>query len=169
LRFLDIGGGLSVDYHSDTPSPTLHAYADALRVGCPGLAAFAAAPGRRVVTEFGKALVAKAGAVVALVEDVVEHLPEPPAPASPAPSPSPEAEAATEKGHVTAIVHAGADLLLRAAYCPDKFPHRVAFCSAAGAPLTGPARPLTVAGPLCFSGDVVRFLSLIYSRWSETR
>ena len=79
LRFLDIGGGLSVDYHSDVPSPTLQAYADALRVGCPGLAAFAAAPGRRVVTEFGKALVAKAGAVVALVEDVVEHLPEPPA------------------------------------------------------------------------------------------
>ena len=26
---------------------------------------------------------------------------------------------------MTAIVHAGADLLLRTAYCPDKFTHRV--------------------------------------------
>ena len=59
LRYLDIGGGLSVDYRGDAPSPTLQAYADALRRGCPGLAAFAAGPGGRVVTEFGKALVAK--------------------------------------------------------------------------------------------------------------
>jgi hypothetical protein len=29
------------------------------------------------------------------------------------------------KGGMTAIVHAGADLLLRTAYCPDKFIHRV--------------------------------------------
>lgn len=26
---------------------------------------------------------------------------------------------------ITAIIHAGADLLLRTAYCPDKFSHRV--------------------------------------------
>lgn len=30
-----------------------------------------------------------------------------------------------EGGSITAIIHAGADLLLRTAYCPDKFSHRV--------------------------------------------
>jgi hypothetical protein len=30
-----------------------------------------------------------------------------------------------EGGSITAIIHAGADLLLRTAYCPDKFFHRV--------------------------------------------
>ena len=30
-----------------------------------------------------------------------------------------------EDGSISAIIHAGADLLLRTAYCPDKFPHRV--------------------------------------------
>ena len=28
---------------------------------------------------------------------------------------------------MTAIIHAGADLFLRTAYCPDKFNHRVVF------------------------------------------
>jgi hypothetical protein len=36
-----------------------------------------------------------------------------------------EAEAEAEAMKMTAIVHAGADLLLRTAYCPDKFSHRV--------------------------------------------
>jgi hypothetical protein len=33
--------------------------------------------------------------------------------------------AEAEAMKMTAIVHAGADLLLRTAYCPDKFSHRV--------------------------------------------
>ena len=32
-----------------------------------------------------------------------------------------------ESESMVAIIHAGADLLLRTAYCPDKFSHRVAI------------------------------------------
>jgi diaminopimelate decarboxylase len=80
---------------------------------------------------------------------------------------------------LTAVVHAGADLFLRQCYCPEKFQHRVqllnrSFQSVSGVtsgssvdvsiPLPSAnadddSRPLvpsaSIAGPLCFSGDVI--------------
>jgi diaminopimelate decarboxylase len=59
--------------------------------------------------------------------------------------------------HVTAVTHAGADLLLRTAYCPEKFPHRLRLLSKEGSVKGEEAGSIdtTVAGPLCFSGDIV--------------
>ena len=57
-----------------------------------------------------------------------------------------------------AITHAGADLMLRTAYCPSTFPHR--FVHLPSLELHGLTSEkekcsVTIAGPLCFSGDVV--------------
>lgn len=136
ISTIDIGGGLSANYSSDAVSPAFDDYAEALRVGCPGLNR----PGRTLVTEFGKALIAKTGAVVALVEDVLT---------------APVADAGQPLK--IAVIHAGADLFMRTAYCPDKFSHRVHLCGPDGSILTDqrPSCAVTVAGPLCFSGDII--------------
>ena len=157
IGMIDIGGGLSANYASDEVNPSFGDYAAQLRLSCPQIF-----DGRRVlVTEFGKAIVAKTAAIFARIEDTLEE------PVSAAAA----AAAAAEPGkrpHLTAIAHAGADLLLRTAYCPDKFAHRVmildptgAVKSSADGPTTGQQGGgqgvccTTVAGPLCFSGDVI--------------
>jgi diaminopimelate decarboxylase len=151
ISMIDIGGGLSANYMTDKVSPSFEEYAMSLQQQCPKL--FQA--GRVVVTEFGKALIAKAAGVVALIEDILIN---------------------PTSGNVTAIIHAGADLFLRTAYCPEKFHHRVHLLSNTGLLLSDPKYSTltnshtsasignvtrdnlvntTVAGPLCFSGDVL--------------
>jgi diaminopimelate decarboxylase len=148
IQSIDIGGGLATNCSSDQIFPTFGEYADALDAVCPSL--FSST--RTVVTEFGKAIVMKCGAVVARVEAVLDH------------------GDTAHDGFVTAICHAGADLLLRSAYCPEKFPVRVALlddqmnllsCAVDNSDqqnesVSGFSRRemnVTIAGPLCFSGD----------------
>lgn len=82
----------------------------------------------RVITEFGRAIAAPAGVVVSRVEYARDGL---------------------------AILHVGADLFVRTAYRPEQWHHEIAVFAADGTPKGGPAAPWTVAGPLCFSGDVL--------------
>lgn len=136
IVFIDIGGGLSSNYSSDDECPSFKDYCACLFQACPTLFTC----GRTIVTEFGKALIAKSGFIVAQVEDVIDH------------------DSATygNTRSITAITHAGADLLLRTCYCPSKFPHRILLFDNKGAEATN--RELvktTIAGPLCFSGDVI--------------
>lgn len=58
------------------------------------------------------------------------------------------------KDHL-AVVHLGADLLLRRAYRPGDWWHELIVLDAAGHPKHGKPEPWTVVGPLCFSGDVL--------------
>ncbi len=58
------------------------------------------------------------------------------------------------KGNL-AVIHLGADLLLRRAYRPDDWWHEVLVLDADGQPKEGAREPWTVVGPLCFSGDVL--------------
>ena len=64
VSLLDIGGGLHASLDSDEPSPSFEEYAACLRRAAPGLFVD---DGRRVVTEFGRALLLKAGWVAAQV------------------------------------------------------------------------------------------------------
>ena len=65
-------------------------------------------------TVLGKSLITKCGAIATLVEDVLIS-----------------SDRSGQQPSITAICHAGADLMLRTAYCPDKFSHRVALLDGA--------------------------------------
>ncbi len=54
-----------------------------------------------------------------------------------------------------AVIHLGADFMLRTAYLPEAWPHRFAVFSPNGVPKGGALDYWTVSGPLCFAGDVL--------------
>lgn len=54
-----------------------------------------------------------------------------------------------------ATIHLGADFLLRRVYRPQDWHHPMRALSPAFAPLPGPPSAHTIAGPLCFAGDVL--------------
>ena len=58
-------------------------------------------------------------------------------------------------GEPAIVVNLGADMFLRRAYAPDDWDHELHVLTPAGLPRGGPVRPTTVAGPLCFSGDLL--------------
>ncbi|MBE3000734.1 diaminopimelate decarboxylase [Nocardiopsis sp. HNM0947] len=152
---IDIGGGLPVNFTSEETDPTFHRYREAIEDAVPGLF-----DGRyTVTTEFGRSLLAKAGTIVARVE-YVKHI----------------------GGRQVVITHAGAQVATRTAFAPESWPLRVSLHAPDGrfrgttsahdtradgepgstpAPslatdsATGPALRSDVAGPCCFSGDLL--------------
>jgi diaminopimelate decarboxylase len=128
ITAIDIGGGLPVNVADDTVRPGFRAYADALRAAAPGL--FDGRYG--LVTEFGRSLVAKQGAVLARVE-----------------------YAKSAGGRAIAVTHAGAQLAARTAFAPDAWPVRVQALDPAGRRKPGPPVVQDVAGPCCFAGDLL--------------
>jgi len=140
IDVLDMGGGMPVNYKSESweteKVPSFHAYADALRAEVPML--FPQNPGspfRRVVTEFGQSLNAKAGWLASRIEYT-----------KPAP----------DDGQMV-LIHFGADICVRQCYTQEH-ERRLEFYDAHSMQLSEPSaeRPLAkthVAGPLCFQGD----------------
>ena len=58
-------------------------------------------------------------------------------------------------GRETLVIHVGADLLVRRVYRSDQWDHEFVVLNPDGTPKAGPKRPTQVAGPLCFSGDIL--------------
>ncbi|MBX7552409.1 diaminopimelate decarboxylase [Streptomyces sp. NPDC004232] len=125
---LDIGGGLSVDFASEATEPTYAQYARVLAGQVPGL--FDGRYG--LVTEFGRSLMARHGTVVARVE-----------------------YAKSAGGRRIAVTHAGVQVATRTVYAPEAWPLRIAAYDAKGRPKQGPEVVQDVAGPACFSGDLL--------------
>lgn len=125
---IDIGGGLPVDFASDATSPTYAQYVRLLSEAVPGL--FGGRYG--LVTEFGRSLLAKHGTVVARVE-----------------------YAKSAGGRPVAVTHAGVQVATRTVYAPESWPLRIAAYDGKGRPKTGPEVVQDVAGPACFSGDLL--------------
>ncbi|MET8981961.1 diaminopimelate decarboxylase [Streptomyces sp. NPDC004539] len=125
---VDIGGGLPVNYGSEETAPTYAQYAGLLREAVPGL--FDGRYG--LVTEFGRALLAKQGTVVARVE-----------------------YAKSAGGRRIAVTHAGVQVAARTVYMPSAWPLRIAAYDAKGRVKGGPEAVQDVAGPACFSGDLL--------------
>nr|WSX51557.1 diaminopimelate decarboxylase [Streptomyces sp. NBC_00974] len=125
---LDIGGGLPVNFASDTGTPAYAEYVSALRSAVPGL--FSGAYG--LVTEFGRSLPAKHGLVLSRVEYTK-----------------------ATGGRAIALTHAGVQLATRTVYAPAAWPLRILPYDAKGIPLTGPPVAQDVAGPACFAGDLL--------------
>ncbi|MFF9702978.1 diaminopimelate decarboxylase [Streptomyces griseofuscus] len=125
---LDIGGGLPVNFAGEATAPTYARYARLLAEQVPGLCA-----GRYgLVTEFGRSLLAKHGTVVARVE-----------------------YAKRSGGRRIAVTHAGVQVATRTVYAPGAWPLRIVAYDAKGRPKPGPEVVQDVAGPACFSGDLL--------------
>ncbi|GAA4988938.1 diaminopimelate decarboxylase [Kitasatospora paranensis] len=125
---IDIGGGLPVDFTGDTADPGFDAYVDRLRARAPVLFD----GGYRVITEFGRALLAKSGFTAAFVEYTK-----------------------TSGGRRIAVTHAGAQVAARTVFMPDAWPLRISAHGPTGAAKEGEPTVQDVAGPCCFSGDLV--------------
>lgn len=138
---IDIGGGLPVNFAGEDITPTFADYRAAIDARVPALFDF------EIVTEFGRALLAKAGTTLTRVE-----------------------YAKTTGGRRIAMTHAGAQVATRTAYAPDDWPLRVLGFDSQGRPKTTETAPteavptdaaLTetvptdVAGPACFAGDLI--------------
>jgi len=129
LQWMDIGGGIPATYRSDRPSFGVQNYARALKKRCPQLF-----DGHlQIYSEFGRYTHANAGWLASRVEYVKR-----------------------QSGKTTIMTHVGADLLMRRCYLPDQWHHDFSVCDANGnlkeAP---PAEKVTIAGPLCFGGDIL--------------
>lgn len=125
IDMFDLGGGLPAQYRDDAARLTPTAYAAALRAAIPEL--FAA--GVQIVTEFGRSILADCGFVVSRVE-------------------------VTKPGPV-AVLHVGADLFVRRVYRPHEWHHDFLALGRDGRLLGGEPVPTTLAGPLCFGGDLL--------------
>ncbi|MEU2155756.1 diaminopimelate decarboxylase [Streptomyces sp. NPDC019396] len=125
---LDIGGGLPVNFATDEETPRFADYAQVLDREVPGL--FDGRYG--LVTEFGRALTAKHGMVLARVE-----------------------YAKRTGGRPIALTHAGAQVATRTVYAPGAWPVRIAAYDTKGHPRTGPDVVQDIAGPACFAGDLL--------------
>lgn len=128
IDVVDIGGGLPVAYREDDANYDVADYADKLREAVPELFT----RDSRIVTEFGRWLFAPCGVAASRVE-YVKQMPD----------------------GVLATIHFGADLMLRTAYQPENWYHSIDICDASGRRRRGDRTAVTVAGPLCFSGDVI--------------
>eukprot|EP01097_Dermamoeba_algensis_P001309 TRINITY_DN1499_c0_g1_i1.p1 TRINITY_DN1499_c0_g1~~TRINITY_DN1499_c0_g1_i1.p1 ORF type:complete len:307 (-),score=44.50 TRINITY_DN1499_c0_g1_i1:722-1642(-) len=131
---IDIGGGLPVNFDGEEVRPSFQEYSGILRSRVPELFS-----GQyQVITEFGRALVAKAGFVASRVEYTK-----------------------VSGGRHIATIQVGADLFVRTVYLPDKWPLRVSIVSSTGEVKNALKGEETVewdiAGPCCNSGDIVAY------------
>lgn len=126
ISYIDLGGGLSTVYRAGETAPTPAEYRENLEARTPALFW----PGLRLMTEFGRAIHANCGIAVSRVEYV-------------------------KPAQQLAVIHLGADFLLRPVYRSEDWKHEFFVLDAGGQPKSGAPRPVTIAGPLCFAGDIV--------------
>lgn len=125
---IDVGGGLAVDFAADTERAGFDDHVAALRAAAPTLF-----DGRyRVVTEFGRSLLAKNGFIASRVEYTK-----------------------TAGGRPIALTHAGAQVATRTVFAPDAWPLRVLAYDGDGHPSAAAPVVQDVAGPCCFAGDLL--------------
>lgn len=128
IEGIDVGGGLAVDFGSDEDSPAFADHVAALRAAAPALFS-----GRyRVVTEFGRSLLAKNGFLASRVEYTK-----------------------SSGGRLIALTHAGAQVAARTAFAPEAWPLRVIAYDSGGGPSRAEQAVQDVAGPCCFAGDLL--------------
>ena len=128
IRVFDFGGGLSVSYREGERGPEFGEYARALRTRCPRLFTGEL----QLVTEFGRAIWANSAIAISRVEYTK-----------------------TSGGRRIATIHLGADMFPRTAYVPDVWRHEISVLDPLGQPKDAPMVVQDIAGPLCFSGDLV--------------
>ncbi len=129
IEVLDIGGGFPVEYRRTDKPESMESYVSQILE----LLRRCSNKDLRLITEFGRYIHANAGWIASRVEYVKQ---------SPA--------------FDTAMIHFGADLLLRECYRPEDWHHDISVADTEGqlkAP--GELRRYVIAGPLCFAEDVL--------------
>lgn len=129
LQWIDIGGGLPVEYDKNQPAVSLQNYVKELKTHCPELFG----PRYSLITEFGRYIHVNAGWTASRVEYVK-----------------------TYSGVNTAMIHVGADQFLRRCYQPEFWHHDISVADSSGRlkPLDETTE-YTIAGPLCFGADII--------------
>jgi diaminopimelate decarboxylase len=130
INTIDIGGGLPVNFLGESASPTHAEYSRMLQQVVPEL--FEGT--RRVITEFGRSVIAKAGFILARIEYTK-----------------------TMGGRAIAISHAGAQVAARTVYQPEQWPLRISALDANGNGKAGDMVEQDIAGPCCFAGDMLAY------------
>jgi diaminopimelate decarboxylase len=129
INIFDIGGGLPVSYSGSTTPISMEEYARTIQHLFPLLFTVHYS----LFTEFGRWIHVNAGWVATRVEYVKN-----------------------DPGINTAMIHAGADLFLRECLNPTDWGHEYLVLDKNGNLKRGQdANPYNLAGPLCFSGDIL--------------
>jgi diaminopimelate decarboxylase len=128
LSWIDIGGGLPVNYSENDHAPSYADYYNLLQRNCPSLLSGS----YKIITEFGRSIHANAGWTASRVEYVKKY-----------------------SGTITVIIHVGADLFMRRIYHPEHWHHDLSVVDKNGHIKSGPKQKVTIAGPLCFNGDII--------------
>jgi diaminopimelate decarboxylase len=129
IDIIDIGGGLPVSYCREDKPVSMEEYCDQVLA----LLRRCSSTSIQLITEFGRYFHANTGWVASRVEYVK-----------------------TAGSIDTAIIHCGADLLLRECYRPDDWHHDISVVDRHGRLRSGDiTREYVVAGPLCFAGDAI--------------
>ncbi|OQR80626.1 diaminopimelate decarboxylase [Thraustotheca clavata] len=145
---IDIGGGVPTIYNGlKMEAVTYKSYASLLQSRVPGKIKIRAVPQKhlelfsgefKVITEFGRSIFAKPGITLSRVEAVKDW-----------------------NGHRVAVINCGANQFLRSVYLPKTWPLKFSVFDASGQQKTTSFVPQDLAGPLCFSGDVVARQALL--------
>ena len=129
MRVVNIGGGLPARYLQTDQVPSVQEYVEALLARVPQLFS----GDYRLVIEPGRAIQAPCGLAISRVEYVKR----------------------VGKRWI-AVLHLGADLFLRPVYRPEDWQHEFFALDFMGRPIElGSPHPWTLAGPLCFAGDIL--------------
>ena len=130
ITTINIGGGLSSSY-TEVEEPEEFSFANYRRVlesRVPQLFS-----GKyKIVTEFGRSLLLKAGTTLSRVEYVKQWIPT---------------------QIPIALVHVGKNQFYTEVYWPNVFKHRFDIADSEGKLRNGPKTMFNIAGPLCFQGD----------------
>lgn len=136
ISIFDIGGGIPVSYHAYwhkgaqyEEAPSINEYFNEMRKRFPELFSNKF----KLITEFGRYIFANSGWTISKVEYVKR-----------------------ESNVNTAIIHVGADLLIRRAYAPEEWHHDISVADKYGNIKTKKDyEKYIIAGPLCFASDIV--------------
>jgi len=129
ISIFDVGGGLPVQYHLDQPAVSMDEYLDRLKTDLPELF-----DGRyKLITEFGRFFHANSAWAISKIEYIKNF-----------------------NERKIAMIHLGADMFLRKCYNPNDWHHTITVLDRDGYIKKGlDTKTYDVAGPLCFSGDVI--------------
>lgn len=128
ITHLDIGGGLPVDFSQDADNPTFNDYAQMLQKELPHLAD----DYQQITTEYGRAVIAKNAVTIGRIEYTK-----------------------TMGGVSIALGHIGVQTLVRTVYEPEDWMRRITAFDSMGDLKKGDLIPQDIAGPACFSGDLI--------------